>query len=92
MLIKALEAPFRTILTNAGYDSGEILAKLEQVGSNYVFDVLQNRLVAASEAGLYDVAAVEKEAVFSAVSSAALALTVDVTIRRKKPPVVANPD
>ncbi len=92
MLMNALEAPFRTIMMNAGYDSGEILAKLEQIGPDHVFDVLQERVVGIGEAGLYDVAAVQREAVFCAVSSAALALTVNVTIRRKKPPVVVTPD
>ena len=92
ILKSALEAPFRTILSNAGYTSGAILDMIEQANCGCVFDVLTGEVVEASQSGIYDVAAVQKEAAFSAIQSAALALTIDTVIHRKKPPVVTEPD
>jgi chaperonin GroEL len=92
ILLAALEAPFRTILANAGYTSGAILGKIEKAGRGYVFDVQTGQIVDASQSGIYDVAAVQKEAALSAIQSAALALTIDTVIHRKKPPVMTKPD
>ena len=92
ILMSTLEAPFRTILSNAGYTSGAILSKIEQAGREYVFDVQSGQIVETSKSGIYDVAAVQKEAAFSAIQSAALALTIDTIIHRKKPPIVTEPD
>ena len=92
ILTVALEAPFRTILANAGYTSGATLSKIEQAGHGYVFDVQTGGIVEASGSGIYDVAAVQKEAAYTAIQGAALALTIDTVIHRKKPPVVVEPD
>lgn len=92
ILMRALEAPFRTILANAGYTSGSILHKIEQAGHGCVFDVQTGQIVDAERSGLFDVAAVQKEAAFSAIQSAALALTIATVVHRRKPPVVTEPD
>jgi chaperonin GroEL len=92
ILLKALEAPFRAILANAGYSSGDTLSRLEQAGQGYVFDVQKGEIVAAEQSGIYDVAAVQKEAVYSGIQGAAMALTIDTIIHRRKPPVVTDPD
>jgi chaperonin GroEL (HSP60 family) len=57
-----------------------------------VFDVQTGQVVDASHSGIFDVAAVQKEAAFSAIQSAAMALTIDAVIHRKKPPIVTDPD
>jgi chaperonin GroEL (HSP60 family) len=44
-----------------------------------------------TEAGIFDVASVQRDAVRTAISSAALALTVDVVVHRKKPTVSIEP-
>jgi chaperonin GroEL len=92
ILLTALESPFRTILANAGYSSGAILSRLEQAGKGYVFDVHTGQVVKASQSGIFDVAAVQKEAAFSAIQSAGMALTINAVVHRKKPPVVTEPD
>ena len=92
ILLTALETPFRTILANAGYSSGAILSQVEQAGKGYVFDIHTGQLVEASQSGIFDVAAVQKEAAFSAIQSAGMALTINAVVHRKKPPVVTEPD
>jgi chaperonin GroEL (HSP60 family) len=49
-------------------------------------------VVKASQSGIFDVAAVQKEAAFSAIQSAGMALTINAVVHRKKPPVVTEPD
>lgn len=92
ILLTALETPFRTILANAGYSSGAIMSQVEQAGLGYVFDVQTGQVVEASQSGIFDVAAVQKEAAFSAIQSAAMALTIDAVVHRKKLPVATDPD
>jgi chaperonin GroEL len=85
ILFKALEEPIRTILTNAGYGASEVMAKIHRVGAGHGFDVRSGQIVDMARAGILDAAGVQKAAVHSAVSSAALALTVDVLVHRKIP-------
>jgi chaperonin GroEL len=92
ILLKAIEAPFRILLENGGHPSGPALNAIDLAGDGYGFDVMTGQVTDMLSAGILDVAAVQKEAVFSAVSSAALALTIDTLIHRKKPPVVMKPD
>jgi chaperonin GroEL len=91
ILLKALETPVRTIIANAGYDASDIMAEIRQAGSGHTFDVLTKQVVDVAEAGLVDVAAVQREAVRCAISSAALALTVDVMVHHKKPQQAGKP-
>jgi chaperonin GroEL len=85
ILIRALEEPIRTILTNAGYDASEVMAEIKQAGPGFGFDVRSGQVVDVAQAGIFDAASVQKAAVHSAVASAALALTVDVLVHSKKP-------
>jgi chaperonin GroEL len=91
ILAKAMEMPMRTIITNAGYDASEVMAEVKLAGPGFGFDVRSGRVVDMAEAGIFDALSVQKEAVHSAVSSAALALTIDVLVHRKKLPQAANP-
>jgi chaperonin GroEL len=85
ILIKALEEPIRTILTNAGYDASEVMAEMKRADVGYGFDVRSGQIVDMAKAGIFDAASVQKAAVHSAIASAALALTIDVLIHRKTP-------
>jgi chaperonin GroEL len=87
ILHHAMEAPLRTMLTNANRDPGSILARIRSAGPEYGYDILRDEIVSMQEEGIKDVASVQKAAIHSAVSSAALALTVDVFIHRKNPPI-----
>jgi len=85
ILIKALEEPIRTILTNAGHNASEVMAEIKRAGAGYGFDVRSRQVVDMVQAGIFDAASVQKAAVHSAIAGAALALTVDVLIHHKKP-------
>ena len=87
-----MEEPIRTIITNAGYDASETMAEIRRAGLGCGFDVISGQIVDVRQAGILDVAAVQKAAVRSAVSGAGLALTVDTLVRRKRPTVSMEPD
>jgi chaperonin GroEL len=92
ILHTALESPFRAILTNSGYEPGGPLMEVELTGAGFGFDVLSGQVCEMIPNGIVDVAAVQKQAVISAIRSAAMALTIDVLVHRKKPPMVTEPD
>jgi len=80
ILIGALEEPFRTIVSNAGYDASDVMAEVRLAGAGYGFDVTSGKVVDMVQAGIYDAAMVLKAAVYGALTTAALALTVDVLV------------
>lgn len=92
ILLEAISAPFRTIVTNAGFDDRDVLAeiKLARGGPTYGFDVTSEQVVDMVAAGIWDPAIVQKSAVYIAISSAALALTIDVLIHRPEQPDYAT--
>src|SRR5262249_54560098 len=92
VLTEALAAPARTILRNAGYSPGEIMAKLSCEGPEVGFDVVANRLVNVCEAGILDSAIVLKESVRNAISTASLALTIDSVVHLAKPELIGKPE
>ncbi len=92
ILTAALEAPFRTLMSNGGYSEGKILDEVEQAGRGAGFDILSGRICEMIPNGIVDVAAVQKQAIISAIRGAALALTIDILVHRKSPPIVTEPD
>lgn len=91
ILARALEEPFRTIITNAGYDPGAALAAMPDGRSASVFDVRTGEFVDVAAAGIFDVATVVRAAVSHAVRGAALALTIDVLVHPRRQVVSVNP-
>jgi chaperonin GroEL len=91
ILLKAVEAPIRTLLANAGYEPSSILGDIFRNGDGCGFDLQTGQIANMTEAGIFDVASVQRDAVRTAISSAALALTVDVVVHRKKPTVSFEP-
>lgn len=91
ILAKALEAPARQLLRNAGYDPSEILARLSGCDQATGFDVMRGRIVDMAAAGIFDVAQVQVEALRRAVMSAALALTIDVLVLHREPETMTEP-
>ena len=85
ILIEALEQPTRTIIANAGYDASEVMGEIKHSGTGCGFDARSAQVVDVAQAGIFDVASVVREAAYSAIASAALALTVDVLVHHKKP-------
>jgi chaperonin GroEL len=86
ILIQALEAPARTIFSNAGCDPAEVVAMLRHAGPGQGFDVVRRQVVDMVQAGIVDPAAVVQAAVDGAIRSAALALTIEVLVHRANPP------
>lgn len=91
ILTEAAEEPLRALLTNAGHNPSRILAEINRAGPGYGFDLHREQVVNMVEAGIFDPAAVQKDAIRSAISSAALALTIEVTVHRRKPVVSMEP-
>ncbi|MCS7260001.1 MAG: hypothetical protein NZ765_04370 [Anaerolineae bacterium] len=87
ILAQALETPMRTIVANAGYDASEVLAEVKLAGRGHGFDVRSGRVVRMVEAGILDSAAVQKAIVTDVISAVGLALTIEVLVQRKDPPV-----
>jgi len=90
MLLRAFEAPIRAICQNAGFDSAK-LAELEGQPSRYGIDVRNGAIVPVIDAGIIDVASVVKAALRGAVSSAGLALTIDVLLHHDTPEQTYRP-
>jgi len=86
ILTRALEAPMRTLIRNGGGDLDEIMAEIKQAGPGYGYDVVKREVVKMSDAQIFDVVSVVKEALYAAINGASLALTTDVIIHRKNPP------
>ncbi len=90
ILCEALATPMRVIFANAGFNPSEIMARLAFENSSMGFDVVQKRVVNVVEAGILDSAAVQKAAVRNAVSTAALALTIDTFVHLRKPEIARD--
>jgi chaperonin GroEL len=90
ILIKALAEPFRTIVANAGYDASEAMAEVRLAGPGHGFDATAGRVVDMMQTGIYDPAIVLKSAAYGAVTTAVLALTVDVLVHLREQPERAS--
>ncbi len=91
VLSRAMEEPTRTILGNAGYDPDLMISRIGEAPGCDGFDVRSGKPAAMVQAGILDSAGVLMEAVKGAVSSAALILTVDTLVHRKKPKMADRP-
>jgi len=89
ILHDALAEPARAIYENAGYEPGEILARIMQAGDRHGFDVLSGRLT--DNGSLLDGAAIQKMALKNAVMTAGMALTIDVLVHHKTPDIARSP-
>jgi chaperonin GroEL len=85
LLARGVQEPFRTLMDNAGYSPGKIMADLQVTPPGHGFDLRSGHFVDMRQAGIIDPARVVKAAVTSAVSSAALLLTTDVLIHKRNP-------
>ncbi|GAB4542985.1 MAG: chaperonin GroEL [Anaerolineae bacterium] len=89
ILLKTMETPMRTIAANAGFDPSEVLAHVKLAGPGHGFDATTGQVVDMAQAGIYDATNVLKAAIYAAIASAGLALTLDVLIHRKDQPTHA---
>ncbi|MDF3047235.1 MAG: groEL [Candidatus Midichloriaceae bacterium] len=81
IVMKALSAPVRKIVENAGGDSSLVVAKLiEGKKENIIFDAQNNEYVDAFKAGIIDPTKIVRTAIQSAASVAALLVTTEAAI------------
>jgi len=97
ILKKALEAPIRQIIENAGLESSVIVNKIKENDSiSYGFDAYKEEYGDMFEKGIIDPAKVTKSALRNAVSIAGLLLTTECAIseikEEKKDNPAPNPD
>lgn len=91
---KALEAPLRQILMNAGKDDGSAIVERVQAGKGFGgYDAMKGEEVAdMAEAGIIDPVKVTRSAVENAVSSAAILLTTEAAVAEIPEPKQASPE
>ena len=80
IVLKACEAPFRTIVSNTGHDSSVILEQVLKSDMNYGFNALTEKVEDLVAAGIVDPAKVVKSALQFAVSSAGIVVLSEVLI------------
>ena len=86
ILLETMEAPARTIAANAGFDPSHAMAHVKLAGPGHGFDVVSGQVTDMTQTGIFDATSVQKAAVYSAIASAGLALTVDVLVHRQEQP------
>lgn len=91
ILLDTVTAPLRAIAENAGYDPSTTMARLEHAGHEPAFDIRTGSVTNAYESGIVDSASVQLAATRAAISSAGLALTIDVLVHSKHPEEVLEP-
>ncbi len=84
IVYKALEAPIRQIVENAGYDGAVIVEHvLSSKDFSYGFDALRGEYVDMFKAGIIDPAKVTRSALQNAASIAGMLLTTEVLVVEK---------
>lgn len=91
ILARALAAPMRAIVGNAGLEPSVIVAGARERGPGWAYDTIGGCWVNTWKAGLLDPLPVTIAALEAAVSAATLALTSDVLIHHKNPSLSVQP-
>ncbi|MDQ5850748.1 MAG: chaperonin GroEL [Chloroflexota bacterium] len=87
----ALEAPMAWLIRNAGLAPAPILAEARQRGAGYGYDILNEQISDMWAANILDAAKVARVALETAVSVAAMALTTEAIVLRRKPEISLTP-
>lgn len=80
LVADALKVPFKTLMTNSGYDAGEMYAKLEEAPATHGVDVMDGQIKDLTAAGIIDPVKVYRAALQNAASVATMLLTMDTII------------
>lgn len=80
IIFRAIKAPLKQIVANAGYDSGVIINNIISSEDNIGFNAATGEYVDMFEAGIIDPYKVERVALLNAVSVASLLLTTEATV------------
>ncbi len=92
ILSKAVEAPCRMLLQNAGHEApGLVVDEIGSAVNGAGYDLRSGRIVDMHREGVVDSASALMGAVRNGIGGAALALTVDTIVRRVNPPLAIEP-
>ena len=91
ILKKALEAPARLIVNNAGLEESVVVNKIKESKGTHGFDARNEEYVDMLKAGIIDPTLVTRTAVQNAASIAGLLLTTEATISDRPEPPSAAP-
>ncbi|MCD8089997.1 MAG: chaperonin GroEL [Clostridiales bacterium] len=86
IILKALEAPLRQIVENAGYEGAVVVNKVKETETGYGFDALNSTYVDMVEAGIIDPTKVTRSALLNANSVASTILTTEAVVADIKEP------
>lgn len=81
---KALSAPLRQIVINAGIDAGVVIEKVKNSENGIGFDAAKEEYVDMIKAGIIDPAKVTRSAIQNAVSVSSVLLTTEVAVGNEK--------
>ncbi|MFZ1752406.1 MAG: chaperonin GroEL [Caldilineaceae bacterium] len=84
ILCRALEAPIRAIISNAGIEAAPILARLQGRGAGWGYDVLRHEIAEMAAAHIVDPAKVAEAALRTGVSGALMGMTTDVLVYKPR--------
>ena len=94
IVYNAVEAPLRTIVTNAGGEGSVVVSKVEEGKANFGYDAKSETYVDMQDAGIIDPKKVTRVALENAASVAGMVLTTEcalVDIKEDTPPAAAPP-
>ena len=80
IILKALEAPIRQIVSNAGGDGSVVINKIQSQEAGFGYDVKDDKYVSMIDAGIIDPAKVTRVALENAASVASLVLMTECTV------------
>ena len=87
---KALSAPLRQIVINAGIDAGVVIEKVRNSENGIGFDAAKEEYVDMVKAGIIDPAKVTRSAIQNAISVSSVLLTTEVAVGNEKEEVPAG--
>lgn len=94
IIIKALEAPLRQIVANAGLEGSVVVNKVKELDDSMGFNALTEEYVEMVEAGILDPAKVTRSALQNATSVASTFLTTEAVVAdipQKTAPAMPDP-
>ncbi|MEE0955129.1 MAG: chaperonin GroEL [Eubacterium sp.] len=91
IVVKALEAPLKTIAENAGLEGAVIINKVKEEKVGFGFDAAKEEYVDMVKAGILDPAKVTRSALQNATSVASSLLTTEAAVSTIKEPAPAAP-
>lgn len=94
IILRAIKAPLRQIVENAGFDAGVVINEVEKSSGNIGFNAVTGEYVDMFLAGIIDPLKVERVALLNATSVSSLLLTTESAIHSIPKPETApaNPD